>query len=80
MRLSECFPKFNIPMPLPHQEGNQTMQRYERLARAVCPAWGLDPDETHILPGGEIGKMWQAPRIQETVLAFIAMYTITLER
>lgn len=45
----------------------------ERLSRAVCVAWGWDPDRRHVLAGGLVCKLWQCDRVNDTVTAFIAM-------
>lgn len=45
------------------------LHEIERLSRALCLAWGWDPDR----PNGVAGKTWQSMRVSEHVLAYIAM-------
>jgi hypothetical protein len=44
------------------------MTRNERLARAVCAAWNIDPDERM----NALGPVWQSPVIQKVVTDYVA--------
>ena len=48
------------------------MTRNERLARAVCAAWNIDPDERWC----EHWPEWQNRKVQKAVTAYEAMRAV----
>lgn len=52
----------------------------ERLARAVCLAWGWNPDEDRWDGGSRMIPAWRSHTVQRQVLSFVAMQEVETER
>ena len=49
----------------------------EALSRAVCEAWGLDPDKERPLNrSGLLVPTWQTDMVHDTVTAYLAMRAV----